>query len=221
VKILSTKKLSSDQRDIVSDFQVEEVAMIDIFFGKNLEINERVKNAIFTSSNSVRSVFEVNKIEISNFEFIFCVGEKTKVLLESFGLVVDICAKNANELAYAILDMFAANTERSFKEISWFCGNLRNNELPVIIAEHGLLVTEYLVYETKLNTILVQEDYDAILFYSPSGVKAYLKLNKPNSNPVVCIGSTTAIEAIEFFDNVYISDKTTVESVIEKVKEIL
>lgn len=199
---------------------MEEVSMIDISFGENFMVEEKVENAVFTSANSVRSVFSVHGNSIANFDTIFCVGEKTKYLLEQLGLQVSVVANNAIELADALAARFSA-VENSLKEISWFCGNLRNNDLPRIMAENGVLVTEYLVYETKFVPVKLDDVYDAILFFSPSGIKSYLKLNKTTLKPVVCIGATTATEAIQHFDNVYIADDTSVESVLEKVKEVL
>jgi uroporphyrinogen-III synthase len=220
MKILSTKKLTPEQRNQLIGFSVAERAMIDISYGTDFKVDEKVENAVFTSANSVRSVFSIHKNSFAWFDTIFCVGEKTKSVLEQLGLQVVLCANNAMELADALAERFSKE-ENSLKEISWFCGNLRNNDLPSIMADNGVLVTEYLVYQTELIPVKMETIFDAILFFSPSGVKSYLKRNTPNMNPVICIGVTTATQAIQHFDNVYISDKTSVESVLEKVKEIL
>ncbi|MFC2109615.1 uroporphyrinogen-III synthase [Bacteroidota bacterium] len=220
MKILSTKKLNDKQRSLVKGFEVEEVSMIAISFGEDFKVDEKVNNAVFTSANSVRSVFSIHENSIENFDTIFCVGQKTKYLLEQLGLEVTVTANNAIELADELADRFSKD-EDSLKEISWFCGNLRNNDLPEIMAENGVLVTEYLVYQTNFVPVKLEDFFDAILFFSPSGIKSYLKLNKTNSNPVICIGASTATEAIQYFDNVYIADDTSVESVLEKVKEVL
>lgn len=220
MKILSTKKLSPEQRNILHDFEVEEVSMIEISYGENFKIEENVENAVFTSANSVRSVFSKHKNNTNWFNKVFCVGQKTKYLLEQAGLEVEVIANNALELADVLVERFS-NDESSIKEISWFCGNLRNNDLPQIMAEYGVLVTEYLVYQTNLIPVKLETEFDGVLFFSPSGIKSYLKKNPTNSKPVFCIGATTATEAIHSFDNVYIADDTSVESVLEKVKEVL
>lgn len=220
MKIVSTKKLNPKQRNLLEGFDVEEVPMIAISFGENFKVDENILNAIFTSANSVKSVFEIHKINAKWFDTVYCVGQKTKKLLEGYGLSVELSANNAFELAEMLAERFSSNTE-DLSEVNWFCGNLRNNDLPNILAENGVLVTEYLVYKTELCSVEVEEGFEAILFFSPSGVKSYLKKNKVNSKPVICIGATTATEAIEYFENVYIADETSVESVIEKVKEVL
>lgn len=220
MKILSTKKLNSKQREFISEFEVEEIPMIEISYGENFKVEEKITNAVFTSANSVRSVFSIHKNKIALFETVFCVGEKTKSILEEFGLNVEVVANTAVELADLLAEKFSSEVNYLHK-ISWFCGNLRNNDLPTILAENGVLVTEYLVYQTDLIPKKVEEKFDAILFFSPSGVKSFLKKNAIISNPVICIGVSTAIEAIQYFENVYIADTTSVESVLEKVKELL
>ncbi|MEI6865971.1 uroporphyrinogen-III synthase [Flavicella sp.] len=220
MRVLSTKKLTAAQRDQLKGFDVEEVSMIDISYGENFKVEEKIENAVFTSANSVRSVFLIHANNIDWFGTVFCVGQKTKDLLEKLGFQVAVFTNNAMELADIMADLFSKN-EKSLKEISWFCGNLRNDDLPKIMAENGAFVTEYLVYQTKLVPVKLDEVFDAILFFSPSGIKSYLKKNTTNSNPVFCIGATTAVEAIQHFDNVYIADETSVESVLEKVNEIL
>jgi uroporphyrinogen-III synthase len=220
VRVLTTKILSENQKSAIEGFTMDEISMIEISYGNDFKIEENITNAVFTSANSVRSVFEKHQIATSFFDVVFCVGSKTKQLLESFGGKVALIANNALELAELLAERFTKKSESS-KEISWFCGNLRNNDLPQIMAENGVLVTEYMVYQTQLTPVKVENNYDAILFFSPSGIESYLKKNKPNSNPVICIGSTTATKAIEAFENVYISDSATVESVLDKVNEIL
>lgn len=220
MKVLSTKKLNESQKNLLGDLELKEIPFISISYGENFKVEETILNAVFTSANSVRSVFKKHEVDTKWFDTVFCVGQKTKKLLEENGIAVEICANNALDLADILAEKFSSN-DYELNEISWFCGNLRNNDLPTILAENGVVVTEYLVYQTKLTPVEIKEDFDAVLFFSPSGVKSYLKKNKVNSKPVICIGSTTATEAIESFENVYIAEETSVESTIDKVKEVL
>jgi len=218
--ILSTKILTDTQRELLKGYVVKEVSMIDISFGTGFKITEKIENAVFTSANSVRSVFEIHKNKPDWFGTVYCVGTKTQSLLEKNGVSVSVVANNAIELADVLVQQFTKD-KSSLKEINWFCGNLRNQDLPNIMAENGVLVTEYPVYQTNLSPEKVETASNAILFFSPSGVKSYLQKNKADHTPVICIGVTTATEAIQSFDNVYISDSQSVEGVIEKTKEII
>lgn len=220
MKVLSTKKLTDKQLAMLSDYEVVEAPMISIVFGKDFQLEEPITNAVFTSANSVRAVFDNNTNNKSFFDTVFCVGTKTQSLLEDHGITVTATAPNALELADVIAKRFAQNPE-AIKEISWFCGNLRNDDLPAIMAESGVLVTEYIVYKTHLTPVKVADDFDAILFFSPSGVKSFVKENPMTTKPVVCIGTTTAVAALDYFENTYIAETTTVEGVIEKMKETI
>lgn len=217
MKILSTKILTNSQKELLKGFEVEEVPMIDISFGENFVVDEKIENAIFTSANSVKSVFEIHKNKADLFGTVFCVGNKTQYLLEKQGLHVDVVANNASELAEVLVDKFAKN-KHLLSEVNWFCGNIRNNDLPTMMAENGIMVTEYMVYQTELIPKKV-EVADVILFFSPSGVKSYLKKNTVVNKPVICIGVTTATEALDHFDEVYISETQSVEGVIDKLKK--
>lgn len=213
MKILSTKIVTPIQKELLSGFSVVEKAMISISFGEGFKVGERISHAVFTSANAVRSVFEKNKNKAESFQKVYCVGLKTKSLLEIFGVDVQEVANNALELG-AIL------VAKQIQDIHFYCGNLRNNDLPNVMAENGVLVTEYIVYKTELCEYTFNESFDAILFFSPSGVTSYVN-GKNNCNAkAICIGVTTATEALDAFEEVYIADETTVASVIEKLKEI-
>lgn len=213
MRILSTKVLSNHQRDLLKDFDVKEVSMIDISFGENFKIEEDIPHAVFTSANAVRSVFEKNKNRAESFQKVYCVGLKTKSLLEIFGVQVQDVADNALTLA----DILVA---KKTQDIHFYCGNLRNNDLPNVMAENGVLVTEYIVYKTELREQTFEEVFDVVLFFSPSGVTSYVKGKNNRNVKAICIGYTTATEALDVFEEVYVAEKTTVESVIQKLKEI-
>ena len=220
MRILSTKKLNSEQRSQLKSFDVEEVPMIAISYGENFKVDEKIENAVFTSANSVRSVFEIHKTSTEWFGAVYCVGQKTKYILEKFGLQVEEVANNAMELADTLAELFSEKQDK-LKEISWFCGNLRNNDLPSVMAENGVLVTEYLVYETKLTPVKIESAFDGVLFFSPSGVKSYIKAGNAVESTAFCIGNTTAAAAIMEFEKVYVADAPSVEAVIQSVNENL
>lgn len=214
MKILSTKILTNAQKDLLQGLDVTEQALIDISFGKNFQIDTQIVNAVFTSSNAVKAVFEKNENLATRFDNVYCVGLKTKTLLESFEVQVADVANNALELAKILVT-------KKIQDIHFYCGNIRNNDLPTIMAENGVLVTEYIVYQTKLIEQTFKEVFDVVLFYSPSGVTSYTKAKNNCNIKAICIGTTTVSEALDNFEEVYISDNTSVESVIDKMKEVL
>ena len=74
---------------------------IDIEF-IDFEAPSKIENAIFTSRNSVNSFFK-NENRSNSILNSFCVGEKTKSLLLTFGQKVIKTAENASELAHFII----------------------------------------------------------------------------------------------------------------------
>ena len=103
ISILSTKTLSDEQRQafIDADFDLLEQDFIEI---KNniFELNEINNNLIFSSQNAVLSLMEQNGWEILKTKTVFCVGIKTKELLELNGFTVDVYMDYASELAEII-----------------------------------------------------------------------------------------------------------------------
>jgi uroporphyrinogen-III synthase len=67
---------------------------------------------------------------------------------------------------------------------------LRKETLPQALKEGGIKFNEIVPNRTSAFKISDQE-FDAIMFFSPSAVESYLSNNKIKRN-LFCIGSTTA-----------------------------
>lgn len=221
--VLSTKKLKHNQRSLLLSAQLSlvEYDAIHITFIP-FEMPKNIENAIFTSQNAVISFFDKNNSP-SAIKNCFCVGEKTKALLEEKGQEVVMMTEYATELADYLVEN---HKEDSFL---FFSGNIRSDEIPTRLTENNINFKEIVVYKTILNPKKFERGFDAILFFSPSGVRSYYEANRPvrfskpdRSEAVsICIGTTTASEAKNYSQNVVISNSTTVESVIAKAVKIL
>lgn len=211
--ILSTKTLSISQKELITNAGVSlvEYNAIKIDFVP-FAVPSVIENAIFTSQNAVKAIQD-SRFKIQDC---FCVGEKTKSLLEKNGLNVIKMTEYASELAeYLVKD----HQKDSFH---FFCGNIRSDEIPSKLKENNIAFEEIEVYKTTLNPKKFERQFDAVLFFSPSGVRSFVSENKINASKVICIGSTTAQEARKYTENVVISNATTVESVIAKtVKHLI
>ena len=206
--VLSTKILTDTQKELFqnSGMNVLDYDAISIEF-LDFEAPPFVKNGIFTSQNAVRSVLGKN-IQISNA---FCVGEKTKQLLEENGQKVVKMSEYAPEMA-----IFIQNNYQN-EEFYFFCGNRRKEEIPSSFKISKNTLFELKTYKTELNSVKFDQKWDGILFFSPSGVQSYAAINSFETTPVFCIGNTTAEEAkLHIKSPTYIADDTTIESVIKK-----
>jgi len=210
IKVLSTKKLSSEQKEILRQVNVtlQEYNAISIEELPFKPIN-KIENAIVTSQNSARILIK-NKVLIKK---VFCVGEKTASLMQANGCKLIETSKNGTVLARFIV--------KNHKNDSFifFCGNRRRSELPNILQQNQVSFTEEILYETTLNSNKFDEVFDAILFFSPSGVMSYIQENLLGNSIAFCIGSTTAAAINSETVEVIISEKSSVESVLSKLKE--
>ena len=103
-------------------------------------------------------------------------------------------------------------------EVTYFCSDLRLDDLPTILEKNNIKVTEIEAYQTKYDGVKVDDSVEGVMFYSPSTVESFIQ---KNSSDVIafCIGETTAKEAKKHFKDVRIAKVPTVESVIELVNE--
>ncbi|WP_241780954.1 DUF559 domain-containing protein [Cochleicola gelatinilyticus] len=207
LSILSTKKLLLNQKELLLNARVSlvEYDAISIEY-LDFEAPSVIENAIFTSQNGVRAVENLG-LKIENC---FCVGKKTKALLETKGQNVIKTSEYGAELAAYIVKNYK---KESFYQ---FCGTIRREEIPSELNKANIPLTEITTYQTVLKPKKFERIFDAVLFFSPSGVQSFLLENDSTNSPVICIGTTTASEAKKYFKNVVIANATTVESVIAK-----
>ncbi|WP_025742824.1 uroporphyrinogen-III synthase [Aquimarina pacifica] len=204
--LLSTKKLTSSQKELLLNAGLGYVAYDAILIEQyTIETAIEVENAIFTSKNAVR-VIQNAKAKIQNC---FCVGSNTKNLLEENGYTVVETAQNALDLAKIIVKKYKNHS------FSFFCGNLRRDELPDYLNRNDIKFNEQIVYKTSLEYRSFDRFFDGILFFSPSAVVSYTLENKIKDSVAFCIGKTTAAEVQRHTEaEIIIANKPTVENVI-------
>ncbi|MBC5861906.1 uroporphyrinogen-III synthase [Flavobacterium turcicum] len=211
ISILSTKTLSGVQRKAVLDanFDLLEQDFIEItntpFSLQNIQ-----ENLIFSSQNAVLSLLEQDGWEGLRTKTAFCVGIKTKELLEQNGFKVDVYMDYASELAEIITLIYSQNS------YTFFSGNLRKETLPQALKDAGIVFNEIEVYQTKLAPFKISslENFAGILFFSPSGVESYLKENKLKKEVCFCIGETTAAALKGKTKSIVVAEEPTIEDLI-------
>lgn len=209
IRILSTKKLRSNQRQFLlnAGFSVVEADFITTT-SKDFKIEDAFDSMIFTSQNAVKSFLKNKKAIELKEKKVFCVGSKTKALLEQNGYNVTVSREYASELSEVIINDFP---NESFV---FFSGNLRRETLPEALQKAKIPLQEINVYETLLTPQKINAPVDALLFFSPSGVQSYLKENTIKEQDCFCIGTTTADALEKITDKIIIAKQQTVENVI-------
>ena len=223
--VLSTKLLSNSQLEVLQDagFAVTCYDAISITF-LDFDAPKYIENAIFSSQNGVDSFFEIKGTH-TKIKQCFCVGEKTAKKLKALGQNVTKKAENAIELGQFIT--------KNYKNDAFYmiCGSRRRDEIPTTLKSENISLFELKTYKTDLNLHDFGQNWDKILFYSPSGVESYYqgqcKENDPSdfneklNSTAICIGPTTAAAAKKYMSTVRIAPATTVESVLAETLKTL
>ena len=213
--ILSTKKLTENQKEklLNGSFSLVEENFIETKI-KAFKLENVNQNLIFTSQNAVLSLLQNPNWETLKSKPVFCVGLKTKELLTEKGFDVVAFTGYAADLAEIISLIYAKET------YTFFTGNLRRDVLPNTLKKNEITFNEIEVYETNLVSKKISTKVDGILFFSPSAVESYLKLNTIKNELCFCIGESTS-EALENknIHNIIIAEKPLVENVINDVIE--
>lgn len=209
INILSTKTLLQSQKQLFFDkkFCVTEKDFIQIK-NKDFEVKQINDNLIFSSQNAVESVLKYPELKSKS---VFCVGLKTKKILEKNGFKVLVYNEYAADLAEIITSIY---NDESF---TFFCGNIRRDELPNVLTKNNITFNEITVYETNLKPYKVEHKIDALLFFSPSAVNSFLESNIITNEICFCIGTTTAKALENKAKNIVIASQPSVENVITEV----
>lgn len=213
ISVYSTKSLSESQAKLFhEDIASESSDFIKIRFNRIAlkVVKNEIKNVIITSKNGVEAILNSFTKDELNFKNIFCVGRRTKKLIEQRIGTVKHSEKNAAKLAEYL------SKEIKGEEVTYFCSDLRLDTLPVVLSENGIVVNEVEAYKTMYSPVDVNEKVGGVLFYSPSTVESYVQQNTTDK-VAFCIGVSTANEAKKHFKKVETAQVPTVESVIELV----
>jgi len=214
ISVLSTKILSNIQKQalVKANFNVIDADFIHTE-NQSFELDEINDNLIFTSQNAAQSILLHPKSEELKTKNVFCVGLKTKALLEENDFNVVVYVDYASDLAEIITLIYSSES------FTFFSGNLRKETLPKALKDADVKFNEIQVYETSLTPHKIKTPVDAILFFSPSGVESYLAANKIKKEVCFCIGNTTAEALEKTTRNIIVADQPSVENVIEDVIE--
>ena len=120
--------------------------------------------------------------------------------------------QNASILA----DFILKNTKK--EPFLFFTGNQR---MPVIEAAFARENRSLEVVETYTSSAQPKAmgNYDAVLFYSPSGVESYLQNNSLVDSTSFAIGETTAQSLKKYTDNIITATQPTIEHLIAAVRK--
>lgn len=209
-RLLSTKCLSAEQQNRLVQTGVSFSCWDFITITpKSFEVNPENKSFIFSSQNAVKSVFNQFRFSGNNC---YCVGEKTQKLLERNGQKVIKMAEKSSIL----VDFILKNAKN--ESFLFFTGNQRMPAIEAAFTQEKRTLEVIETYSTIAQPKAVG-NYDAVLFYSPSGVESYLQNNRLDQSMSFAIGETTALSLQKYTDNIITATQPTIEHLIAAVRK--
>ena len=221
MKILFTKSLDKEKvaeklgTEILIDFV--EVIKTDVIKVKTFQLKN--SSLIFTSVNGVKAFFE-NGFDANenfaekNYNKIYAVGSQTKKELRKHNFGTFKLCKNAAELSQFIIEN---SVEEKFLH---FCGNLALDILDEKLPLQNISYKKIPVYRTELLFPKITEKYQAVVFFSPSGVRSFAKFNSLEDLKIFSIGKTTTSELNKLTENKIItSPKNTLADLLNLISK--
>ena len=220
MNILFTKDI---ERKLVTEllgnqFSYDIVNVIDIRHLNIEPFDLKNKSLIFTSVNGVKAFFENGfqpneDFTSENYNKIFAVGLKTKNELRKHGFGCFKVLRHAVDLSEFII------TEFSKDKFLHFCGNLALDIVDRKLPLQNIYYKKVLVYETRLLYPKISKPYDAVVFFSPSGVRSFLKHNSIDGKKIFSIGYTTEMEIKKLTGlEAYTSQESNLRDLLELIK---
>jgi uroporphyrinogen-III synthase len=188
---------------------------------KTITLQQEIEDAlgsaatvVFTSMNAVEAVAAYLDGHQPQWK-IYSIGTTTDQLINKYfgkGLIAGT-AFNAADLAALIVK------DRLTEKLIFFCGNQRRDELPAILRNNNIAVTEIEVYQTTAVPHKIDKAYDGILFFSPSAAESFFSNNTVSPQTILfAIGNTTADAIKSFSDNkIIIADTAGKENLVKQM----
>ena len=205
--ILSTKLLSDSEKAlaVALGLEIKAHAFIDtrvdisaINQSTLVALQHEKVTMIFTSQHAVNAVAQLLQGIPKQWD-IFCINGKTQKTLLQYVNREQI--KGSAISAIHLWEVIARFTKD--QKLYYCCGNLSLGTLREKLTALQFDFQEVEVYRTIETPYVIDENYNLILFFSPSGVASFVKENavKPDL-PVVAIGKTTerALEKVGFYN---------------------
>ncbi|MCG2792701.1 MAG: uroporphyrinogen-III synthase [Weeksellaceae bacterium] len=227
MKILFTKSLDhekvAEKLGIAAlsgvEVAVDFVEVIKTEFIKTKTFDLKNYSLIFSSVNGVKGFFE-NAFDADEnfaekkFNKIYAVGSQTKKELRKYNFGTFKLCKNAIELSQFIMENSVC------EKFLHFCGDLALDILDEKLQSQNISYQKIPVYRTALLFPKIDEKYQAVVFFSPSGVRSFAKFNSFEDLKIFSIGSTTTSELEKLTENKIItSQENTLTDLLDLISK--
>ncbi|MEP5611840.1 MAG: uroporphyrinogen-III synthase [Cyclobacteriaceae bacterium] len=152
---------------------------------------------IFTSRNAVDHFFRLateSKIEIPSDMKYFCISEQTANYLQKYIVIRKRKIFTGERTASDLLNVIKKHKDEKF---IFPCSDIRTDDIPNFLTENEFDWSEAIIYRTVASDLsdLDSVTYDAIAFFSPSGIDSLFHNFpdfKQNNTRIAAFGPTTS-----------------------------
>ncbi|MEP1095033.1 MAG: uroporphyrinogen-III synthase [Cyclobacteriaceae bacterium] len=152
---------------------------------------------IFTSRNAVDHFFRLateSKIEIPSDMKYFCISEQTANYLQKYIVIRKRKIFTGERTASDLLNVIKKHKDEKF---IFPCSDIRTDDIPNFLTENEFDWSEAIIYRTVASNLsdLDSVTYDAIAFFSPSGIDSLFHNFpdfKQNNTRIAAFGPTTS-----------------------------
>lgn len=232
IPVWFTRPLSGEEVRLARSNGIEPIVhpLISIQFEPVSAILERTSQLpeadalLFTSRNAVDAFLacRVMRSEWLKEKTVYAVGERTALRLSEAGFDPQYPSERQDGTAVAKM----ISSDMPDGGVLWhFCAKDKRPEAKEILKETGVEYHSITTYSTILlgNAGIPEEPFDAIVFYSPSAVKAFIQngITLDADIMVVSIGNTTA-QALKDagIEKVTVAPKPSTASLVEVIHQL-
>ena len=141
---------------------------------------------LFFSSKRAVDYF-LKQTKISENTAVACIGESTKIHLNSKGIPVDFVGENAGQPEVISQELAAWLGDRTITVVL-----AKESKKSILTQLNSSKISCCIVYETIINSKIIEQQFDCIVFTSPSNAEGFLKENTiSETTKVIAWGETT------------------------------
>lgn len=194
IKVLSTKQFDQEVINAAKSLNIDVTCIdfietVSVEWEQSFSDKQNYNRIVFTSSNAVRCFLD--SPTFANWlkdKVVYSISGKTNDELLKYNIPITGKAINSLLLAKLIVG------DLSKEPVLHICGNRKSEVLKTELEKADIKYESLEVYRTTLLTnVRIPEEFDTILFFSPSGVDAFLASNHIAEKTLCCcVGETTA-----------------------------
>ncbi len=185
---------------LITKFKDDQGVLYDYCVAKNIAIHYHsfltfkqvnlpetpTSDVLFFSSKRAVDYF-LSQSKISTKTEIACIGESTKIHLQTKGIAVNFVGQNAGNPELVSQELANWLGERTITIIL-----AKESKKSILTHVDNSKSTCCIVYETIINFEKIEQQFDCIVFTSPSNAAGFLKENTiPKQSNIIAWGETT------------------------------